>query len=76
MGDEWQRGAWFGQDFMGPGGLSAVAPCACRLRWRGEDAAGDTLGPGWREFAGWVVWWMGQAPSQEMAGLATERGRD
>ena len=36
-----------------------------RARWRGEDAARDTLGPGWREFAGavGVVWWMGQAPS-------------
>ena len=35
-----------------------------RARWRGEDAARDTLGPAWREFGGgWVVWWMGQAPS-------------
>ena len=48
-----------------------------RARWRGEDAAGDTLGPGWREFAGRLGSLVdgSGAVRQEMAGLATERGR-
>ena len=30
-----------------------------RARWRGEDAARDTLGPGGASLrGGWVVWWM------------------
>ena len=49
-----------------------------RVRWRGEDAARDTLGPGWREFAGRLGSLVEEsgAVRQEMAGLATERGRD
>ena len=46
-----------------------------RARWRGEDAARDTLGPGWREFAGRLGSLVdgSGAVRQEMAGLATER---
>ena len=49
-----------------------------RARWRGEDAARDTLGPGWREFAGRLGSLVdgSGAVRQEMAGIATERGRD
>ena len=49
-----------------------------RARWRGEDAAGDILGPGWREFAGRLGSLVdgSGAVRQEMAGIATERGRN
>ena len=48
-----------------------------RARWRGEDAARDILGPGWREFAGRLGSLVdgSGAVRQEMAGIATEPGR-
>ena len=56
----------------------AVCRRVGRARWRGEDAAGDILGPEWREFAGRLGSLVdgSGAVRQEMTGIATERGRN